>query len=64
MSISCRFPSHRDAQAAKWFSRRHETNAAHQDAQTNWQADQELRRERELASLAATKERKRKAGVK
>ena len=33
MSISGRFRSHKDAVAAGWFSRRHETNAEHRATQ-------------------------------
>lgn len=51
------FASARDAKAAGWFSRRHQTNDAHREAQEEWRLRQKLRRERERESIEATAQR-------
>ena len=59
MSIPCRFRSHKDARDAKWFSRRHETDAAHRDAQDIYRADRAEKAEREQRQHEQTAARKR-----
>jgi hypothetical protein len=65
MSIPSRWPSHADAVKARWFSRRHETNAAHRAEQEKREARLDARREREAAAREAEaqrrEERKQKA---
>ena len=45
-----RFASSTEAKRAGWFSRRHETNAAHRDAQEKRDIKRDLRKEREERS--------------
>jgi hypothetical protein len=63
MSSPSRYPSHADAVRAGWFSRRHETNAAHRAAQDKWQAERLAKAEREeqarIADELRRAERKR-----
>jgi len=51
MSTTPRFASHAEAKKAGWFSRRHETNKEHREAQDKYRIKRELRKERELAAL-------------
>ncbi len=50
MSKECRYASQAEAKKAGWFSRRHETNEAHREAQDKYHIEQDLRKEREEAS--------------
>lgn len=60
MSTPSKFPASAAAKKAGWFSRRHETNTAHRDTQDKTRIKRELRWEREVAALAATKAKKGK----
>jgi hypothetical protein len=57
MSIPSRWPSHADAVKARWFSRRHETNAAHQAEQQKRERELSLRQAREQNAQAAWEEK-------
>ena len=64
MSTPSKFPATAMAKKAGWFSRRHETNSAHQDEQERIRIARELRREREDAVLVAATAKHAAARVK
>jgi hypothetical protein len=58
MSRACRYPTHREAAQAGWFSRRHETDDAHRQAQDAYRLRLELKAEREQESREATAQKR------
>lgn len=58
MSIPSKFRSHKDAADAKWFSRRHETDAEHRAEQDRYRGERDERREREQRQAKAAADRK------
>ena len=55
MSIQTKFASHSEAVKAGWFSRRHETNAAHLTARDAYQRRLDAKHTREVDSFKRTR---------
>lgn len=53
MSIPNTYASHADARKAGWFSRRHQTDAAHRSAQDEWRDERQEKASREQRQHAA-----------